>query len=104
MRVKVVSIVIALTGCFLAACGSSAPKVPGTPANLAVCKVLTQALAGKASVQQLAGMVLESNAPLTQRLRQDIASYAALAATAGPGAAQQAQTKAEQDCAVFGAG
>lgn len=99
MNFKLASIPVALAACFLAACGGNGPSLPRTPANLAVCKVLTQTISGKASVQELAAMVLESNAPVTHQLRQDVASYAVLAATGGAGAVQQAQTKAAQDCA-----
>ena len=50
----------------------------------------------------LAGLVFESNAPVSHQLRQDIASYAGLAATHASGALQAA-AKAEGDCASIGA-
>jgi hypothetical protein len=72
--------------------------MPKTQANVSVCKILNEVLAGTANLQQLAGSVLESNASISHQLRQDLASFAALAATAGASAAQQAEAKAKLDC------
>lgn len=96
MKTTVVTALAALAVCSVAGCGGSG--LPKTAANVAVCKMLTHTLAGKAPVQQLAGMVLESSAPVSQKLRQDVASYAALAATEGAAAAQAAAAQAKQDC------
>jgi len=80
----------------------SSPGLPRTAANIAVCKQLAQTLAGRASIQQLAGMVLESNAPVSPQLRKDVASYAVFAVTQGTSAPTQAQAQAQSDCAKIG--
>lgn len=92
---------VALAGCLLAGCGgggSSSSSLPKTTANVAVCNALAQVLAGKVNVHWLSGHVLDSNLPASHRLLKDLASYAALAATAGASAAKQLQDKAKQDC------
>lgn len=91
-------------GLSLAACAHGGPDIPRTAANVAVCKVFRDTLAGRAAMPQLAGAVFESNAPITHRLRQDIGSYISLTASGGGSAAQQAQAQAKQDCAAIGAG
>lgn len=93
-----------LFGLSLAACAHGGPDIPRTAANVAVCKVFRDTLAGRAAMPQLAGAVFESNAPITHRLRQDIGSYISLTASGGGSAAQQAQAQAKQDCAAIGAG
>jgi hypothetical protein len=50
----------------------------------------------------LVGAVLESNALITHRLRQDIGSYISLTASGGGSAAGQAEAQAKQDCAAIG--
>jgi hypothetical protein len=82
----------------LAACGHSG--LPRTSANLAICKRLAMVLEGKAILPDLAGKTFESNAPVTHRLRQDIATYIGLAAD-NPSATgtHEAAVKAEADCA-----
>ena len=82
--------------------GASSRGLPRTAANIAVCKQLAQNLAGRASIQQLAGMVLESNAPVSPQLRKDVASYAVFAVTQGTSAPTQAQAQAQSDCAKIG--
>jgi hypothetical protein len=93
-----------LFGLALGACSHGGAGVPRTAANLAVCKVFHDVLAGRAAMPQLAGAVFESNAPITHRLRQDIGSYISLAASGGGDAAQQAKEQARQDCAAVGVG
>ena len=93
-----------LLGLALAACGRGGPDIPRTAANVAVCKLFHDTLAGRAAMPQLAGAVFESNAPITHRLRQDIGSYISLAASGGGSAAQQAEAQAKQDCAAIGVG
>jgi hypothetical protein len=54
-----------LFGLCLVACGHGGPGIPRTAANIAVCKVFRDTLAGRAATPQLAGAVFESNAPIT---------------------------------------
>lgn len=91
-----------LVGLCLAACARGGPDIPRTAANIAVCKVFRDTLAGRAVMPQLAGAVFETNAPITHRLRQDIGNYISLTASGGGSAAQQAEARAEQDCAAIG--
>jgi hypothetical protein len=94
----------ALLGLPLAACARGGPDIPRTAANVAVCKVFRDTLSGRAAMPQLAGAVLESNAPITHRLRQDIGSYITLTASGGGSTAGQAEAQAKQDCAAIGVG
>jgi hypothetical protein len=101
MTIRSASIPAVLACCLVAACGSSAPGSPSVPksaANVAVCKELKQVAAGQVSRQQLTGMIFESNAAITQRLRQDIGNYVAQLAQDAVGSAQQYLAKAQQDC------
>jgi hypothetical protein len=102
MNVKGSLAAAALAACLLTACSGSGTgsgsSFPRTPANITVCKVLEQVLAGAARVQQLAVSVLETNAPISDGLRKDLAQYAVSAASAGASAAQRAEAKAKQDC------
>jgi hypothetical protein len=82
----------------LAACGGGSSGLPRTQANVTVCKILAAYLAGTKSVQQLAGSVLETNAPISHQLRQDVAQFAVTMASAGADAAQQARNQAKHDC------
>lgn len=93
-----------LLGLPLAACARSGPDIPRTAANVAVCKVFRDTLAGRAAMSQLAGAVFESNAPITHRLRQDIGSFISLTASGGGSTAGQAEAQAKQDCAAIGIG
>ncbi|HSZ47527.1 MAG TPA: hypothetical protein VK823_19475 [Streptosporangiaceae bacterium] len=88
----------------LAACGgsSSGATFPKTSANVTVCDALAQALSGQSSMSALAGAVLESNAPVSQQLRQDIGNYITLAASGVGTEMKQAEAKARQDCASLG--
>jgi hypothetical protein len=99
-----VSIAAVLVGLSLAACTRGGPGIPRTAANVAVCKVLRDTLAGRATMPKLAGALFETNALITHRLRQDIGSYISLTASGGGSAAQQAKAQAEQDCAAIGVG
>ncbi|MGO8961366.1 MAG: hypothetical protein ACLQFR_28960 [Streptosporangiaceae bacterium] len=98
MRNRTTAAGVAIATCFLAGCGGASSGLPRTPANITVCKALADTLAGKQSVQQLAGAVLETNAPISHQLRQDVAQYAVTAASSGASAAQQAEAQAKQDC------
>ena len=93
-----------LFGFSVAACARSGPDIPRTAANVAVCKVFRDVVAGRAAMPQLAGAVFESNAPITHRLRQDIGNYISLTASGGGSAAGQAEAQAKQDCAAIGVG
>ena len=88
----------------LAACGggSSGATFPKTSANVTVCDALAEALSGQSSISALAGAVLESNAPVSQQLRQDIGNYITLAASGVGTEMKQAEAKARQDCASLG--
>lgn len=97
MSVRAAAAGALLVICGLAACGGNS-GLPRTQANSAVCKTLADYLAGKTSVQELAGSVLETNAPISHQLRQDVAQFAATMATAGASAAQQYENQAKQDC------
>ncbi len=92
------AVAAAFAACLVTACGSSGSNYPHTPANVAVCKVLEQVLAGAVSAQQLAASVLESNASVSHGLRQDLAQYAILVVSGGASAARRAEAKAKQDC------
>ena len=104
MKRLLVATAAALSGLSVAACARGGPDIPRTAANVAVCTVLRDTLAGRAAMPQLAGAVFESNAPITHRLRQDIGSYISLAASGGGSAAQQAEAQAKQDCSGIGVG
>jgi hypothetical protein len=101
VKIRVGGVLLAFGCCLAAACGSNAPTdqgVPNTPANLAVCKMLHEVVSGNTSPQKLSGLVFESSAPITQRLRQDVATYVAQAVENGSGTVQQAQATALSDC------
>lgn len=83
----------------LAGCGGGLPR---TSANVAICATLARVLDARTDVHLLAGLAFESNAPVSEQLRRDIASYVALAAQ-GDGNARSAAGKAEIDCASIGA-
>jgi hypothetical protein len=93
-----------LLGLSLGGCAHNGPHIPRTAANVAVCKVFTDTLAGRAAMPQLAGAVFETNALITRQLRQDIGSYISLSASGGGTGAQQAEAQAKQDCAAIGVG
>jgi len=84
-------------GC-LAACGGNG--LQRTSANVAICTALARVLQSRSSVQDLAGLAFESNAPVSRRLRQEIGQYVALAVD-NPSSvdARQAANMAETDCA-----
>jgi hypothetical protein len=84
----------------LAGCGGGG--LPRTSANVAICTMLARVLERKVDVHLLAGLAFESSAPVSHQLRQDIASYVALAAANASGG-QQAATRAESDCASISA-
>jgi hypothetical protein len=100
MRARALALV--LLTCGLAACGGTSSGLPRTSANVAACKVLREVLDGRATAQALASAVLETNAPITKKLRQDLGQFAVDAATAGVSAARQAATQASQDCSAIG--
>ena len=81
-----------LAGLVLAGCGGH--SLPKTPANVAVCRVLGTVLAGKSPMIDLTGATLMSNAAISHQLRQDIATYIAMAAQNMSGA-DQAASKAK---------
>jgi len=71
--------------------------MPRTSANVAICTALARVLESKTDVHLLAGLAFESRAPVSRQLRQDIASYVAVAAR-GDSDARQAAARAEIDC------
>lgn len=98
-KAVVVAGVAVLAGIALAGCG--AKPLPRTQANLSVCRVLDRVLADQAPMIDLTGATLESNAPITHQLRQDIATYIGFAVQHMSGA-DQAAAKAEADCKSIG--
>jgi hypothetical protein len=83
----------------LAACAGGMPR---TSANVTICTTLARVLESKTDIHLLAGLAFESNAPVSEQLRQDIASYVALAAH-GDSRTRRAAVRAEIDCASIGA-
>jgi hypothetical protein len=83
----------------LAGCGDAMPR---TSANVAICTALARVLESKKDVHLLAGLAFESRAPVSHQLRQDIATYVALAAH-GSNGAHRAAASAEIDCAAIDA-
>lgn len=105
MGVKAAAAVL-LAACCLAACGgASGPSLPRSAANVAICAALARALDNQGSPlarRAIAGLTFESNAPVSQRLRQEIASYVGQSLDPGGGSgAQQAAADAEKDCAAI---
>jgi hypothetical protein len=98
-RSAVAGLAALIAGSVLAGCGGGVPR---TSANVAICGTLARILESKADVHLLAGLAFESNAPVSGQLRQDIASYVALAAQ-GDGDAHRAAARAEIDCASISA-
>jgi len=88
-----------ITSAALAGCGGGLPR---TSANVAICTTLARVLESKTDIHLLAGLAFESNAPVSRQLRQDIASYVALAARADSDARHVAG-RAEIDCASIDA-
>ena len=89
--------------CCLAGCGGG-PAMPRTSANVAACAALAKALDGKSALTDLAGLVFESNTPMSDRLRQDIATYVAdLAPGSDSGNAHQDASRAESECGSINA-
>ena len=97
VKLRVLTGSMTMACCLTTACGSSAPSLPKSTANVAACKAFDQVVNG-ANMAQLTGLVLESDAPITHQLRQDLGNYIALATTGGTAAAEQAAAKAKQDC------
>jgi hypothetical protein len=90
--------------CALAACSGDGVILPRTTANVTACRVLDQVVAGQAPPQALVGAVIETNAPITHQLRQDLAQYGVDAAQLGDTDTGQAKAVAVQDCRAIGAG
>ena len=94
---------VMLLACCLAGCGGG-PALPRTSANVAACAALAKALDGKSALADLAGLAFESNTPMSDRLRQDIANYVADLAPGGDsGSAHQDASRAESDCGSINA-
>ena len=83
----------------LAGCSDGMPR---TSANVAICTALARVLDSKSDIHLLAGLAFESRAPVSHQLRQDIASYVAVAVR-GDSGARQAAARAEIDCAAIDA-
>jgi hypothetical protein len=77
--------------------------MPRTSANVAICTTLARVLESKADIHLLAGLAFESRPPVSDQLRQDIASYVTLAARGSSGGAHHAAAGAEIDCAAIDA-
>jgi len=89
---------VMLLTCCLTACGGGT-ALPRTSANVAACTELAKALDGTSALPELAGLAFESDLPMSQQLRQDIATYIADLAPGGDsGSAHQAASRAESDC------
>jgi hypothetical protein len=88
----------------LTACSADGAILPRTAANVTACRVLAQVVAGQEPPQALVGAVIETNAPITHQLRQDLAQYGIDAAQPGDTDTGQAKAVAVQDCRAIGAG
>jgi|SRR5215467_988553 len=101
MRRRTAGVILAalLASGVLAGCGGGMPR---TSANVNICTALARVLESKQDVHMLAGLAFESKAPVSGELRQDIASYVALAAHRASDA-RHAAVKAEIDCASINA-
>jgi hypothetical protein len=93
----------ALAACLLAGCGPRA--LPRSRANLQLCIFVARALDGGSSAERAILLTYESSAPVSPRLRRDVASYIARRAGTAPDAAavRRAAARAEADCASLGA-
>jgi hypothetical protein len=94
---------VVIVTCVLAACGGGGVILPRTAANVTACKVLDQVVAGQAPPQALVAAVIETNAPITHQLRQDLAQYGVDAAQPGDTDTSQAKAAAVQDCQAIDA-
>jgi hypothetical protein len=83
----------------VAGCGGH--SLPNTKANLDVCRIYVKVRTHQAPLIDLTGATLESNAPISHQLRQDLANYIALTFQNMTGAAQAA-SKADADCSSIG--
>jgi hypothetical protein len=101
MRSRTVVAVLGVLSAASALVGCS-NGMPRTSANVTVCTTLARVLESKADVHLLAGLAFESNLPVSEQIRQDIATYVALAAQ-GVSGADDAAAKAENDCASIDA-
>ena len=81
-------------------CGQSIPK---TKSNLALCAVLAKVLDHQAPAVELAGATFETNAPISQRLREEVGTYVANVSDSSSNLAPDAAKAAESDCASIGA-
>ena len=88
-----------LTALAVGGCGGH--SLPKTQANVDVCRIYVKVRTHKAPMLDLTGATFESNAPISHRLRQDLANYIALTVQNMEGAAQAA-SKADADCASVG--
>ena len=91
--------VAVLTALVIAGCGGR--SVPKTQANVDVCRIYVKVRTHKAPMPDLTGAVFESNAPISHKLRQDLANYIALTVQ-GMAGAEQAASKADADCESIG--
>jgi hypothetical protein len=98
-RVAVAVLGAVIASGVLSGCGGGMPR---TSANVAICMTLARVLESKADIHLLAGLAFESKAPVSDRLRQDIASYVALAAH-GDSRTRRAGVRAEINCASIDA-
>ena len=93
--------VAAAAAAMLVIAGCGGPSLPKTPANVAVCRIYVKVRTHQAPLLDLTGATLESNAPITHQLRQDLANYIAMTFQNMPGA-DQAASKADADCQSIG--
>jgi hypothetical protein len=98
-RAAVAALGALLAAAVLAGCSDGMPR---TSANVAICAALARVLESKSDIHLLAGLAFESRAPVSHQLRQDIASYVAVAAR-GDSGGRQAAASAEIDCAAIDA-
>lgn len=90
---------VVLIAVVVAGCGGH--SLPKTPANVDVCRIYVKVRTHEAPMLDLTGATIESNAPISHQLRQDLANYIALTLQNMDGAAQAA-SKADADCASVG--
>lgn len=88
-----------LSAVAVAGCGGH--SLPKTQANVDVCRIYVKVRTHKAPMLDLTGATIESNAPISHQLRQDLANYIALTVQNMSGA-DQAASKADADCASIG--
>lgn len=100
MSAKAFAVIAAvLIALVVAGCGGH--LLPKTQANVDVCRIYVKVRTHQAPMLDLTDATLQSNAPISHRLRQDLANYIALTVQ-HMAAADQAASKADADCESIG--